>query len=56
MNQIDASTDLRHDVSERSLSAPLEAIETAYRRIENEAHRNCWIHVRSRDEAREECR
>jgi hypothetical protein len=37
-------------------SALLEAIDTAYGRIENEAYRNCWIHVRSRDEALEECR
>lgn len=56
LNQLDASTDLRHETSERKSSAPLEAIEIAYRRIENEAHRNCWIHVRPRDEAREECR
>ena len=37
-------------------SAPLEAIDTAYQRIESEAYRNCWIHVRPREEAREECR
>jgi allophanate hydrolase len=34
----------------------LEAIETAYRRIEAERDRNCWIHVRPIDESREECR
>lgn len=56
MNQIDASTDLRPEIPDRNSLAPLEVIETAYRRIESEAYRNCWIHVRPRDEVREECR
>ncbi|HJZ20205.1 MAG TPA: amidase family protein, partial [Bradyrhizobium sp.] len=34
---------------------PIEAIATAYRRIEAEADRNCWIYVRPIEEAREEC-
>ena len=50
-----APKDLLKSVA-RSSSTPLEAIEMAYRRIESEPHRNCWIHVRPREEAREECR
>lgn len=55
MNQLNARAEpLRQTVA--SSSALLEAIETAYGRIESEPHRNCWIHVRPREEAREECR
>ena len=35
---------------------PLQAIETAYRRIEAERDRNCWIHVRPIAETRDHCR
>jgi allophanate hydrolase len=55
LNQLNARAEpLRQTVA--SSSALLEAIETAYGRIESEPHRNCWIHVRPREEAREECR
>jgi allophanate hydrolase len=37
-------------------SDPLQAIETAYRRIEAERDRNCWIHVRPIAETRDHCR
>ena len=37
-------------------SDPLQAIETAYRRIEAERDRNCWIHVRPIAETRDLCR
>jgi hypothetical protein len=48
---------LKHVMNQRGiLPRRLEAIDTAYRRIESEAYRRCWIHVRPRDEAREECR
>ncbi len=35
---------------------PLQAIETAYRRIEAERDRNCWIHVRPIADTRDACR
>ncbi len=56
MNQSKAHTEPLHLADEENSSDPLAAIETAYRRIESEPHRNCWIHVRPREEAREECR
>jgi allophanate hydrolase len=37
-------------------SDPLQAIETAYRRIEAERDRHCWIHVRPIAETRDHCR
>ena len=37
-------------------SDPLQTIETAYRRIEAERDRNCWIHVRPLAETRDHCR
>lgn len=55
MNPLNARSETRHESTWNS-SAALEAIDTAYRRIESESYRNCWIHVRPRDEAREECR
>ncbi|OCK54060.1 allophanate hydrolase [Bradyrhizobium sp. LMTR 3] len=55
MNQLNARVEtILHTVG--SSSDPLMAIEMAYQRIEREPHRNCWIHVRRREEAREECR
>src|SRR3954468_5834104 len=39
----------------RSSSLLLEAIGTAYDRIEAEGDRNCWIYLRPRQEALEEC-
>src|SRR4051794_29978485 len=39
----------------RSSSLLLEAIGTAYDRIEAERDRNCWIYLRPRQEALEEC-
>ena len=36
--------------------APLEAIRTAYGRIEAERHRNCWIYVRPMTETVDHCR
>jgi allophanate hydrolase len=56
LNPLNARSETRQQSVAWSSSAPLEIIETAYRRIESEAYRNCWIHVRPRDEAREECR
>jgi amidase/allophanate hydrolase len=40
----------------RNPAASFERIEIAYRRIEAERDRNCWIYVRPGEEAREECR
>jgi len=37
-------------------SDPLQTIETAYRRIETERDRNCWIHLRPVAETRDHCR
>lgn len=56
MNQLNLHTEPLHLADEENSSDPLAAIETAYRRIESEPHRNCWIHVRPREEASEECR
>jgi allophanate hydrolase len=56
LNPLNARSETRHESLARNPSALLEAIDTAYRRIEREAYRNCWIHVRPRDEALEECR
>lgn len=56
MNPLNARSETRHESLTLNSSALLDAIDTAYRRIENESYRNCWIHVRPRDEAREECR
>ncbi|MGE9007018.1 allophanate hydrolase [Leptospira interrogans] len=52
MNQIN----LRFAASSLAGSDPLQAIETAYRRIETERDRNCWIHVRPIAETRDHCR
>ena len=52
MNQIN----LRFEMSASAGSEPLQAIETAYRRIEAERDRNCWIHVREIAETRDHCR
>ncbi|MBR1152407.1 allophanate hydrolase [Bradyrhizobium sp. JYMT SZCCT0428] len=52
MNQIN----LRFATSSPAGSDPLQAIETAYRRIETERDRNCWIHVRPIAETRDHCR
>ena len=35
---------------------PLQTIETAYRRIEAERGRNCWIHLRPVADTRDQCR
>jgi allophanate hydrolase len=43
-------------MSSASAGDPLQTIETAYRRIEAECDRNCWIHVRPIAETRELCR
>lgn len=59
MNPLNVRLEMRQGTRESvagNSSAPLEAIDTAYRRIESEGYRNCWIHVRPHDEAREECR
>jgi allophanate hydrolase len=52
VNQISA----RPAMSATAAGAPLEAIETAYRRIEAERDRNCWIHVRPIAQTRDLCR
>src|SRR4051794_35959611 len=59
LNPLNVRLEMRQETRESmawNSPALLEAIDTAYRRIESEQHRNCWIHVRPRDEAREECR
>ncbi|TYO63925.1 allophanate hydrolase [Bradyrhizobium hipponense] len=56
MSQSIARSGTRHEVTAKNSMSPLEAIDVAYDRIEAERDRNCWIHVRPRDEAREECR
>ena len=43
-------------MSATAVGAPLEAIETAYRRIEAERDRNCWIYVRPIAQTRDLCR
>lgn len=45
-----------HETIAGSSSLPLETIERAYDRIEAERERNCWIYLRPREEALEECR
>lgn len=55
MNQSNARAEALLRAVGRS-SDRLEEIETAYQRIESEPDRNCWIHVRPREQAREECR
>lgn len=52
MNQIN----LRFEMSSLAGHDPLQAIETAYRRIEAERDRNCWIHVRPIAETQDHCR
>ena len=52
MSQLNA----RLAVPSHAASDPLEAIETAYRRIEAERDRNCWLHVRPIAETRDHCR
>jgi allophanate hydrolase len=56
LNPLNARSETRHESIAWNSSALLGALDTAYRRIESEAYRNCWIHVRARDEALEECR
>lgn len=56
MNPLNARSETRRESAAWISSAPLQAIDTAYRRIESEAYRNCWIHLRPHDEVREECR
>lgn len=51
-----SQVNLRFEMSSPAGSDPLQAIETAYRRIEAERDRNCWIHVRPIAETREHCR
>lgn len=55
MNPLHERSGTLEEPSSRKSSALLDSIDIAYRRIENERHRNCWIHVRPLDEAREEC-
>ena len=52
MNQVN----LRFEMSSPAGSDPLQAIETAYKRIEAERDRNCWIHVRPIAEVRDQYR
>ena len=52
VNQINA----RPAMSSASADDPLGTIETAYRRIEAERDRNCWIHLRPIAETRDLCR
>ena len=52
MNQLNT----RSAISSGAIDDPLQAIETAYRRIEAERDRNCWIHVRPIAETRNDCR
>ena len=56
MSQSVARSRTNHETIARNSSLPLEAIETAYDRIEAERDRNCWIYLRPREEALEECR
>ncbi len=46
----------RFATSATAVSDPLQVIETAYRRIDAERDRNCWIHVRPIAETRDCCR
>jgi allophanate hydrolase len=46
----------RSAISSSATGDPLQDIETAYRRIEAERDRNCWIHVRPIAETRDACR
>jgi amidase/allophanate hydrolase len=52
VNQVSA----RPVTSAAAASDPLGTIETAYRRIEAERDRNCWIHLRPIAETRDLCR
>ena len=52
MNQLNA----RPAMSSAAVGDPLGTIEIAYRRIEAERDRNCWIHVRPIAETRDVCR
>jgi len=52
VNQIN----LRFTSSSPAGHDPLQAVETAYRRIEAERDRHCWIHVRPIAETRDDCR
>jgi allophanate hydrolase len=52
VNQVNA----RLVMSSTAAGDPLGTIETAYRRIEAERDRNCWIHVRPIAETRDQCR
>lgn len=52
MNQLNA----RFVMSSTAAGDPLQTIETAYRRIEAERDRNCWIHLRPIAETRDQCR
>ncbi|CAN7411410.1 allophanate hydrolase [Bradyrhizobium sp. LjRoot220] len=52
MNQVN----FRFASSSLAGSDPLQAIEIAYRRIEAERDRNCWIHVRPIAQTQDHCR
>jgi amidase/allophanate hydrolase len=53
VSQSVARSGTRHGAIAKDSFLALEAIETAYSRIEAERDRNCWIYVRPIDEARE---
>jgi allophanate hydrolase len=56
VSQSVARSRTNHETIAWNSSLPLEAIETAYDRIEAERDRNCWIYLRPREEALEACR
>lgn len=56
MKQLNVRAEALGEPATGKSAALLEVIEAAYRRIEGETDRNCWIYVRPREEAREECR
>lgn len=55
MSQSVARLRTNHDAIARNSSLLLEAIGAAYDRIEAESDRNCWIYIRPREEALDEC-
>lgn len=55
MQQPAGLTKLSQRPTSPSLTDRYAILETAYQRIETERHRNCWIHVRPKDEAIAEC-
>jgi len=52
VNQVNA----RFVMPSTAAGDPLQSVATAYRRIEAERDRNCWIHVRPIAETRDQCR